>query len=192
MDSLSDEGGQKSEQPTNPSSPVNSASFTKTNDVYSVYHTTNEMSDTSFFSQHKFESPPNFELGLQGAPRKISRQASHVPFAYFPSGPEQSGEERQHLIFSITRGQSLTEVENAKLPFFGEEVLPKALTEHETDILDKVYELSFDQAGCRMIQQHLEQQPSPDFVPALIEALTNPSETILPEVMANQFGNYLC
>ena len=79
----------------------------------------------------------------------------------------------------------MPEVDNAKLPFFGEEVLPKTLSEHETEILDKVYELSFDQAGCRMIQQHLESQPSADFVPALIEALTNPSETLLPEVMAN-------
>jgi hypothetical protein len=43
-----------------------------------------------------------------------------------------------------------------------------------------------------MIQQVLEEQPSANFVPALVQALSDPNEAILPEVMANQFGNYLC
>jgi hypothetical protein len=43
-----------------------------------------------------------------------------------------------------------------------------------------------------MIQQVLEEQPSADFVPALVQALSDPNEAILPDVMANQFGNYLC
>lgn len=50
--------------------------------------------------------------------------------------------------------------------------------------------LAYDQAGCRMIQQKLENfgQVSPDFVPALVAALKEQ----FAEVMSNQFGNYLC
>ncbi len=55
-----------------------------------------------------------------------------------------------------------------------------------------MYDLSFDQAGCRRIQQLLEDDASSDFVPALVRALAGPADALLPDVMANQFGNYLC
>ena len=58
------------------------------------------------------------------------------------------------------------------------------MSAEESDIISKVYELSFDQAGCRMIQQRLEENYSMDFVSALVTAMTEP-EAILPEVMAN-------
>jgi len=36
-----------------------------------------------------------------------------------------------------------------------------------------------------MIQQHLEERPSADFVPALVRELSHPQQAILPNVMAN-------
>ena len=37
-----------------------------------LHATTTEMSDTSFFSQHKVDSPEFYESRLQGAPRKTA------------------------------------------------------------------------------------------------------------------------
>lgn len=63
-----------------------------------------------------------------------------------------------------------------------------SLTQAEREIITQVEELAYDQAGCRMIQQKLEAQNSPDFVPALVAAL----KSQFADVMSNQFGNYLC
>jgi hypothetical protein len=41
--------------------------------------------------------------------------------------------------------------------------------------------LSFDQAGCRMIQQILEEMPNTNFVSALVQGMSQ----FLPEVMCN-------
>jgi|DEB19_MinimDraft_2_1074335.scaffolds.fasta_scaffold79496_2 hypothetical protein len=57
------------------------------------------------------------------------------------------------------------------LPFFGgepcERLVPK-LSDEELEIITNVYELAFDQVGCRMIQQRLEEKLNADFVSALL------------------------
>jgi len=75
--------------------------------------------------------------------------------------------------------------------------LPKhmadALTAEEHDILKQVDTLAFDQAGCRMIQRKLEDNFADKtrqglFASCLLHVMLD----ILPDVMTNQFGNYLC
>ena len=53
--------------------------------------------------------------------------------------------------------------------------------------------LAFDQAGCRMIQKLLEERYEKEgdkgsFAASLVHVMLD----ILPDVMINQFGNYLC
>lgn len=54
--------------------------------------------------------------------------------------------------------------------------------------------LAFDQAGCRLMQKRLEETPQQSskqidyFTSSLLSVLLD----MLPDVMMNQFGNYLC
>ena len=101
-----------------------------------------------------------------------------------------------HPIFNLTHGTGSVEFNtsaenNTDFPQFGMELVPPPrarLTSEELDIVSRVYEYSFDQQGCRMIQQRLEDNCTPDFVAALVNSMSG----FLPEVMGNQFGNYLC
>lgn len=61
------------------------------------------------------------------------------------------------------------------------------MSKEEKEIISQVEELSFDQAGCRLIQRLLEANCSSNFVAALVRRMLG----ILPDVMVNQFGNYL-
>lgn len=61
------------------------------------------------------------------------------------------------------------------------------MNKEEKEIISQVELLAFDQAGCRLIQRLLEGKSSPNFVAALVRSMLS----ILPEVMVNQFGNYL-
>ena len=51
--------------------------------------------------------------------------------------------------------------------------------------------LAFDQAGCRMIQKTLEEKTGLAADAYKTELVTRMLH-ILPDVMTNQFGNYLC
>lgn len=64
------------------------------------------------------------------------------------------------------------------------------LTEEEAEIIDNVTAHAYDQSGCRMIQRKLEDLStcSPNFTKMLVQSMLH----IMPEVMTNQFGNYLC
>ena len=68
------------------------------------------------------------------------------------------------------------------------------LSAEEQDICKQVEMLAFDQAGCRMIQKKLEdnfaenRDGKDSFAASLIHVMLE----ILPDVMTNQFGNYLC
>ena len=63
------------------------------------------------------------------------------------------------------------------------------LSKEEMDIVNQVEVLAFDQAGCRMIQKRLEDcNKNSPFVRCVLQNLLE----ILPNVMTNQFGNYLC
>jgi len=67
------------------------------------------------------------------------------------------------------------------------------LSLEELDICKQVEVLAFDQAGCRMMQKKLEEKyadksDSGVFAAALVHCMLD----ILPDVMTNQFGNYLC
>ena len=88
------------------------------------------------------------------------------------------------------RGQQDTEAKALyELPM----QLAAQLTTDELDTINKVESLAFDQAGCRMLQKMLEDgfatrgKSSP-----FCAALTGVMLDILPDVMTNQFGNYLC
>jgi pumilio RNA-binding family len=71
--------------------------------------------------------------------------------------------------------------------------LASLLSSEELDICKQVEVLAFDQGGCRMIQKKLE-ETSADSSRAnnFAEALVHVMHDILPDVMTNQFGNYLC
>ena len=61
------------------------------------------------------------------------------------------------------------------------------------DICKQVEILAFDQAGCRMIQKLLEERQAIEgdkgcFAASLVHVMID----IMPDVMTNQFGNYLC
>ena len=68
------------------------------------------------------------------------------------------------------------------------------MTEDELKICRQAESLAFDQAGCRMIQKRLEERSSANkerranLAAALIHVMLD----FLPDVMTNQFGNYLC
>lgn len=68
------------------------------------------------------------------------------------------------------------------------------LTDDELKICKQVESLAFDQAGCRMIQKRLEEKSAvnKDRRVNLSAALIHVMMDILPDVMTNQFGNYLC
>lgn len=71
--------------------------------------------------------------------------------------------------------------------------LASDLTAEELDICKQVEILAFDQAGCRMIQKLLEERYEKEgdkgsFAASLVHVMLD----IMPDVMINQFGNYLC
>ena len=71
--------------------------------------------------------------------------------------------------------------------------MAKDLTAEELNIVNQIDTLAFDQAGCRMTQRKLEenfatQGNNDEFSACLLYVLID----ILPDVMTNQFGNYLC
>ena len=67
------------------------------------------------------------------------------------------------------------------------------LTKEEIDTIVEVDTMAFDQAGCRMIQKMLEDGFSiKGFENPFCTALVDSMLDILPDVMTNQFGNYLC
>jgi|688.fasta_scaffold193800_1 hypothetical protein len=68
----------------------------------------------------------------------------------------------------------MTSVELPKFEF-------QLLSDKEKEIVENIYMLSFDQAGCRMIQQILEEMPNANFVSALVQGMSQ----FLPEVMCN-------
>jgi len=66
------------------------------------------------------------------------------------------------------------------------------LTFEELEIIQQVESLAFDQTGCRLIQRRLEDNFAEKgfndiFSASLVYAMLD----IMPEVMTNQFGNYL-
>lgn len=97
------------------------------------------------------------------------------------------------MIFNITQGTQSGQriLDQATLPIFGQKEMPiYKLTQQESEIVDKVYDLAFDQAGCRMIQQIIEDGASSDFVPSIVQALTTQDfptgdPPVLPQVMSN-------
>jgi len=71
--------------------------------------------------------------------------------------------------------------------------LANELSAEELDICKQVEVLAFDQAGCRMIQKKLEEKSADHAdVSSFAAALVHLTLDILPEIMTNQFGNYLC
>lgn len=140
VDALSDSSSPERKPPSN-SSPADSANLTKaTTGANSALYTTYELSDTSFFSQHKPESPEVFEARRSDAPLK----AQQGVFAY-----QWAEQEQPHPFVRVAQG--LPVLENDELPRFGQQPWCPKLTKAEQDIADKIADLSFDQAGCRMI-----------------------------------------
>lgn len=70
------------------------------------------------------------------------------------------------------------------------------LSSDEVDIAQQIEQLSFDQAGCRMIQKKIEERSkkgdSKKWIESFTGALIHCMQNILPDAMTNQFGNYLC
>jgi hypothetical protein len=71
--------------------------------------------------------------------------------------------------------------------------LADQLSAEDIDIIFQVETLAFDQAGCRMIQRKLEDNfAEKTREGAFAAGILHVMHDILPDVMTNQFGNYLC
>ena len=65
------------------------------------------------------------------------------------------------------------------------------LTAEELEIIQQLEIMAYDQTGCRMVQRKLEEnevEKREIFAACLVHIMFE----VLPEVMMNQFGNYLC
>lgn len=69
--------------------------------------------------------------------------------------------------------------------------LKEELTPDELEIVQNIEVMAYDQTGCRMVQRKLEDNEAEKrdvFAASLVHIMYE----VLPEVMMNQFGNYLC
>jgi hypothetical protein len=92
-----------------------------------------------------------------------------------------------------TLDSSLIASQNPKFETF--ESLFASLDNEETQILQNLNFLCFDQVGCRMLQERISKDDDEKFKiqnGAFYKCLMKQILPLLTEVIVNQFGNYLC
>ena len=90
-------------------------------------------------------------------------------------------------------GQASSQQSTAKQLYELPEHLACQLSAEALDVIKQVESLAYDQAGCRMIQKMLEENFASKGKNSPFSAgLTHVIRDIMPSIMTNQFGNYLC